>query len=250
MFEDVLTPDKLHHDYVENGLTKAEIARKYSTTVATINKYMKAGGIKRNPSWAYRSEDLSGKKFGRLRCLRPGTTDRHSKLSWVCKCKCGNEKEIAAASLKRGLTSSCGCYKRDLVRNNGYKDISASFWRRKEKEAANRGIEFSITKEDVWEIFERQNMLCAYTGVSISFSPDSNKPQQATASIDRIDSFKGYTKDNIQIVHKAVNLCKSWLPEDEFVAMCNLVAQKRNMKYEDCVSRMSRTVYRKIRPGS
>ena len=42
---------------------------------------------------------------------------------WLCLCKCGEKKIIAAVNLKQGLTKSCGCLHKEIVakigRNNG-----------------------------------------------------------------------------------------------------------------------------------
>ncbi len=45
-----------------------------------------------------------------------------------------------------------------------------------------------------------------------------------TASLDRIDSSRGYTLDNIQWVHKDLNKMKTNYPNDYFIKMCKYVA--------------------------
>ena len=45
-----------------------------------------------------------------------------------------------------------------------------------------------------------------------------------TASLDRIDSTRGYTVDNIQWIHKDLNRMKWNLPNDYFINICTLVA--------------------------
>ena len=67
--------------------------------------------------WTYncgciKKNDLTGIKFGRLTVLRPGKKKRNG-AEWVCKCKCGNEITVKAASLKSGKTKSCGCILKD-----------------------------------------------------------------------------------------------------------------------------------------
>jgi len=47
-----------------------------------------------------------------------------------------------------------------------------------------------------------------------------------TASLDRIDSSKGYVKDNVQWVHKDINRMKWNFPQDKFVKLCSFVANK------------------------
>ena len=53
--------------------------------------------------------DLIGKRFGRLVVIAKGKS-KNKKVRWLCKCDCGNYKEVGANELKRGTTKSCGCY--------------------------------------------------------------------------------------------------------------------------------------------
>lgn len=54
--------------------------------------------------------DLTGLRFGRLvaRSLTKGTANRGA---WLCRCVCGKEVRVAAANLRSGNTTSCGCAK-------------------------------------------------------------------------------------------------------------------------------------------
>lgn len=56
--------------------------------------------------------DLRGQVFHWLTVLRENGRDKHNKVLWLCRCKCGNEVTVCSNSLRRGLTTSCGCYKR------------------------------------------------------------------------------------------------------------------------------------------
>ena len=38
---------------------------------------------------------------------------RHE-AQWLCQCKCGNLKTVRGTSLRQGLVTSCGCYRRQL----------------------------------------------------------------------------------------------------------------------------------------
>ena len=64
--------------------------------------------------------DLTGQRFGRLLVIERGENDKHGKTRWWCQCDCGSPKRlINGASLKRGLTVSCGCKrKEDIIRYN------------------------------------------------------------------------------------------------------------------------------------
>lgn len=90
-----------------------------------------------------------------------------------------------------------------------------------------RGIEFQVTIEDVWEQFVRQDKRCRYSGVSIGFlddAPNWKGTPTNTASLDRIDSSKGYVKDNICWSHKTINVMKLDLTQAEFERWAKLVA--------------------------
>lgn len=59
--------------------------------------------------------NLTGKKFGKLLVLRRVEAPYRAKIKnrpyWLCKCDCGNHKVILGLSLRKGYTTSCGCYR-------------------------------------------------------------------------------------------------------------------------------------------
>lgn len=50
-----------------------------------------------------------GEKFGFLTII--GSSDKRAggHVYWLCRCECGNEKEIHGLHLRRGKVTSCGC---------------------------------------------------------------------------------------------------------------------------------------------
>jgi hypothetical protein len=68
-------------------------------------------------------EDLSGKTFGFLIVVDRASNAGSGNMKWLCACACGNLTIVAASSLKRGATISCGCksatgkaYRPDAIR--------------------------------------------------------------------------------------------------------------------------------------
>lgn len=53
-------------------------------------------------------KDITGKRYGHLVALYPTEKRRHGNVVWICKCDCGNLREITVANLNAG-TISCGC---------------------------------------------------------------------------------------------------------------------------------------------
>lgn len=72
---------------------------------------------------------------------------------------------------------------------------------------------------------DSQKFKCALTGWPIEF-PEVGHPQKAPASLDRIDSKKGYTKVNTQLVTRQVNMMKQAYTQEDFIAVCTAVADK------------------------
>lgn len=58
------------------------------------------------------ARDLTGKTFGHLTVVKR-VANRNGRVSWFCKCDCGNEKVISAKNLLNGHTISCGHVKAD-----------------------------------------------------------------------------------------------------------------------------------------
>jgi len=58
--------------------------------------------------------ELQGKKFGRWTVLRYARSRRGAAM-WVCKCKCGVEREIPTGNLRSGGSTSCGCFQREVT---------------------------------------------------------------------------------------------------------------------------------------
>ena len=52
------------------------------------------------------------------------------------------------------------------------------------------------------------------------------KVNKNTASLDRIDSSKGYVEGNVQWVHKMINMSKQQYSQEEFIDMCKAVANR------------------------
>lgn len=70
--------------------------------------------------------DLTGKRFGSLTVIKR-VENRGNRLYWLCRCDCGNLREISGSNLRLGHTKSCGCKRVEY-----FKETYAK--KRKEKE--------------------------------------------------------------------------------------------------------------------
>lgn len=210
--------------------TVVDIARLYNCCTCTIFKRVKNLGLSRER--VDHIENIEGQRFGRLVALIFIRKDKFGKALWKVRCDCGKEKVINASGMKAGIVLSCGCYKKEKL-STGYEGLSGAYWRKIHKAALQRDFEFTITIKEAWELFLKQDKKCALSGVPLIMCTNNDQYYIQTASLDRIDSTKGYTLDNIQWVHKRVNFLKRDYPESELVFWCTKIANKLKDKFTD-----------------
>lgn len=168
-----------------------------------------------------------GEKFGRLTLVKHiKVRNKNARLGrWLVKCDCNNEIILPIGALISGNTRSCGCLKSELCGSKsaqwqGYKEIPKTFWNRIQSNAKSREIDFDIDIEYVWKLFLKQKRKCALSGCVLKFSSKNN----TIASLDRIDSKKGYIKGNIQWVHRTIQKMKFIYSQNYFLNLCKTVA--------------------------
>ena len=184
-------------------------------------KHIRARGLANR-----RTQDLSGKKFGRLTPLEIDPIRTGKSIFWKCKCDCGNIKSVKTIHLTQSKIVSCGCSRK--VRGNqhptwkGFGEISHTYFNSIRWGALKRDIVFDITIQDMWELFLKQNRKCTLS--KLDLIPPVGRWDEFTASLDRIDPMKGYTKENVQWIHKDINKMKQALTQDHFINLCKQVA--------------------------
>jgi hypothetical protein len=102
----------------------------------------------------------------------------------------------------------------------------------------NKKIDFNISTEDWIAQYEKQNGICALTGIRMTwnYSSDENKDFYSAVkypfniSPDRIDSSQGYTKDNLQFVCNRVNAMKNNMSTEELISFCTKIVDRVRLK--------------------
>jgi len=57
--------------------------------------------------------DLTGNTYGRLLVISEAGKNKWNKIKYLCRCECGNTKEILGNQLTLGRAKSCGCLQKD-----------------------------------------------------------------------------------------------------------------------------------------
>ncbi len=122
-------------------------------------------------------------------------------------------------------------YLRDIIRRD---DFSPFRYHLKvmRKSAKHRKQECSVTLADLKLLWEKQKGICPYTGWNLILLPCTTDYESTPltinrASVDRIDSNKGYTPDNIQFVAVIANFAKNAFTEEDLINFCHDVYQHR-----------------------
>lgn len=164
--------------------------------------------------------------------------DHKGQIQLTCKCQCGQIKTIEKYVLKKGLRKRCIiCAAKERSGLNspnrkGYKEISGLFWNQIVTAASKRSIKLSISCKEVYDLLADQNFRCALSGNKLYLSQtykEHTKEKKTTASLDRIDSSKGYVLSNLQWVHKDINKMKWAFNEEIFLNWCKTITN-----YQDC----------------
>lgn len=165
---------------------------------------------------------------------------KNSKTYLLCQCKCGIIKEVYLTNLKNNKSKCCkSCSGKSVKLSAGFTkswegnaigQLSGTMYSHIKSKARERNLEFSVSKQFLWDLLVKQNFKCALSSFPITLSTKINNTNNPdfkfiTASLDRIDSTKEYTEDNVQWVHKDVNKMKMQYEQSYFISICKAIAE-------------------------
>lgn len=120
---------------------------------------------------------------------------------------------------KKRLETNKQKYEKPLTKNSPFVRIFANVKNSRKRQCF-------LTIDNVREQYEKQNGLCAISGVQMKIPKSSGERCFKTpdcASVDRIDSSKEYCQGNIQLVCVSLNYAKNSFTHDEFMKFFNLI---------------------------
>jgi hypothetical protein len=167
-----------------------------------------------------RIKALAGQRFGRL--VARSRVIKNGKSHWVCRCDCGNVVRVALINLGRN-TRSCGCIRREVCRarerrkNHPTHGVVLTYYKRNARLA---GHEWALTADQFWKLIQDR---CHYCGAP----PRQHRiigRNLTHNGIDRIDSTKGYTTDNVVSCCTTCNRAKLTMTAPEFLGWARHVA--------------------------
>ena len=162
-----------------------------------------------------------GNTYGRLTVIdfagtKPTNHGKSCLAMWKCSCECGGTVVVNGHDLRRGNTTSCGCFKREqlLKANTTHGDSKRRHFSRLYRIWANINTrctnpnfnEFSsYGGKGIKNEFESYEAFKEWAYANGYYDQPEGTPKPEMLSIDRIDPSKGYSPDNCQWVSISVN---------------------------------------------
>lgn len=196
---------------LKKGLSQGCFECSKETTLTKRRRNMPIVGQKINNWQIIEIFEKDNKTFAKGRCI---CGDIHEKK--IHSFKNSNNCQKCKGLQYKGIKSE-RCRK-------GYEELSGTYWTALKVGAKARNHEFTITIEEAWELFIKQDRKCNLSNIPIKLGYYIDGEQ--TGSVDRIDNSKGYIKGNIQWVHKDVNKMKHAFTQEYFINVCKLISSK------------------------
>jgi hypothetical protein len=215
-----LDEESLVKEYLEDGLSLTQLAKKYQSSAERIRKILQRRDIAiRMQRPARKVGDLINGCLEIVELYRNIRGDIKHQYKLLCP-ECNREFMGWEHMILRKNTINCGC-----VKYKKYGDITETLWHHFKSGAKQRNIKFEITKEYAWKLFVKQRKRCALSSLPLSFGIDTRRRNQhtRTASLDRIDSDGDYIEGNVRWLHKDINMMKRHYSDERFMKLCSAI---------------------------
>lgn len=189
-----------------------------------------------------------GKRYGNLTIIDEEIRKtKDGKILYHVQCDCGKDLWIRAYFLEKGRQTSCkSCSQRKAVYtsngrrlfidkgHDGVGDLTKTYFGYLKRNAIRRNLIWNLDINYLWDLYLAQDKKCALSGIPIVITPTRKNSNVnfdlQTASLDRIDSKKGYEPGNVQWVHKDINKMKLDYDQQYFIDICTKIANHANQQ--------------------
>lgn len=179
---------------------------------------------KKCTSKIYRKYDLED-KIGKLTVKGYKYDPETDQSLVVVQCDCGSPLYTTKASTLSEIKQCKNCFRvKTGIEHPSYKGlkyVSKTYFTLIKHGAKSKNREFNISIEYINDLLVEQGHKCILSGLSIKIGSEA---EETTASLDRIDSSKGYIEGNVQWVHKDINRMKTDFDQEYFKTLCKLVS--------------------------
>ena len=135
--------------------------------------------------------------------------------------QCGKEFNKQLHQIKNRPSHFCSHTCHDISQRG---DRFISFLNKIKNRCKANNIECNISEQYLEELWNRQSGSCYLTGEPLDLGYN-NRSKNRTASVDRIDSTKGYIEGNVCWVLKDLNMMKQGYSLEYFIGLCRKVVK-------------------------
>lgn len=195
------------------------------------------GNSKEAKPYQFKTVDKTGQRSGRLVFVQPTSEKKNNAVVWELLCDCGQTTFKQGDAVSSGNITSCGCLPKETASANGKKtrkqhpmiSTAKNTWSATYK---NGDIDFDT-------FFTLSQLDCHYCGrqpyrTTNIYVPLARKGKPVSDyaiengnftynGLDRIDSSKAHTKDNVVPCCYDCNSMKSDMPYDKFIIIIKLI---------------------------
>ena len=169
--------------------------------------------------------DLTGKTFNEYTVIRR-SPNRGTKVSWLCRCSCGNLREVRAQGLISGTQKSCGHGLPEIQRKRQCIEYGLaakhSAYRNYKTHAKKKKLEFDL---DFDTFILMASSKCYYCGASPKNIQKGDNGDYCYQGIDRKDNSKGYTIENVVPCCEICNKAKRHMTYSAFLAWIKRISE-------------------------
>ena len=144
----------------------------------------------------------------------------HNTVQFKVQCDCGQGSRWIQCNELLNSNKCFSCQK--CAHNNDQNILMQNQFGKIKRSAIARNITFTVSKKYLQELWDKQNHICSITGDNII--------NIRKASLDRIDSTKGYEEGNVQWVTYRANVSKHTMSMDELYDFCRKVLNHANQQ--------------------
>ena len=170
-----------------------------------------------------------GAKYKHWTVIEGPDVSKNKSILWKCQCDCGTIRWIQGNELTNTTRcfqcQKCAAKARGAIqakKNGKIGDLTLTRYTKLQRSAEVRNILFEVSLDYLWRLFESQKQKCAITGDFIESIDE--------ASLDRIDSNKGYIVGNVQWTTYQANVSKHTMSMNELYEFCKKVLNHANQQ--------------------
>lgn len=176
--------------------------------------------------------DLIGHKIGLLTVIASVNTKQSL---WLCKCTCGKEITVRTNTIINNKIQSCGCLFKDAIKSTNSRPLNViaeqAIYNTIKNSAKHRNIPFYLNKDEIIKLIHKPCYYCGSIDINI-YRHKTTGEEYRYNGIDRVDSFKAYSIDNVVPCCIKCNISKQQMTMVEYIDHCEKVI-KHICKYQN-----------------